>query len=449
MVTVRNGDERILKILGTKPVDEKATYRISQYAFVYRENDRCFVRHMLTGRIAELTGEENALLESAKENGISGDALSASNGDALVASHILVPQTSNDLQTYQTVMLVLQNAARAIKGIKNYTILPTTACNARCVYCYEEGFASQTMSAETADRTVDFISRTRRDGPIKLIWFGGEPLAAHTAITRICEGLKDRSISYSSEMITNATLMTAERIEEAKTLWNLKKAQVSVDGLPADYEKRKHYVDAKAHNYDALIQALHRMLDAGIDVTLRCNYDRENYPGLRQFAESIRAEFGDTDLLHLYFAMLFQERDTDDCICLHRSVNELREELNATGLTHRPKAKKPFHIKTNHCMADSFGDSVVIDPNGQLFRCEHLPGQKPFGTVLDDPYRYSMPEGWSEPDERCRNCCFLPDCTPFYRNGCPDYTEYCREFKRSDTEYEIRQAVKDFKAHNE
>ncbi len=441
MNNIRSGAERIIKILGTRPIDGKATYRVSRYSYDYWKGTRCYIKQTLTGQIVELSDEEAALYQTAKENGISGAVLSTSNGNDLVACRILTPENSDELQTYQTIMLILQNAARTEKGIRKYTILPTTACNARCVYCYEEGMPCHTMSYETADQTVGFISRTRQEGPIKLIWFGGEPLAAPAIISRICTGLKERKLPFSSTMITNATLMTEELAKEAIEIWGLTKAQVSVDGLQIDYERRKNYVDPSRHNYETLLLALHRMIDAGIKINLRCNYDRKNFHGLKQFAEDIRTEFGQTDQLNLYFAMLFQEQHSQECVGLHRDMRALQQTLEKEGLMGSLHKKKKIGLRTNHCMADSFGDSIVIDPNGMLYNCEHLPGQKPLGSVTDNPFRYSMPKGWEEPDDSCKKCCFLPECTPFYKNSCPDYFEDCYGVKCIDAEYEIERVI--------
>lgn len=116
------------------------------------------------------------------------------------------------------------------KGLASYVILPTTGCNARCVYCYEEGYAVKTMTSETADRLVDFICETRYDDTVKLRWFGGEPLANAKIISYICKGLQERGVPYKSSMVTNASLLTKELAHEAKELWHLERVQVSLDG---------------------------------------------------------------------------------------------------------------------------------------------------------------------------------------------------------------------------
>ena len=42
----------------------------------------------------------------------------------------------------------------------SFVVLPTTACNARCFYCYEEGMVPQRMTTETAEQVARYILRT-------------------------------------------------------------------------------------------------------------------------------------------------------------------------------------------------------------------------------------------------------------------------------------------------
>ena len=50
----------------------------------------------------------------------------------------------------------------------------------------------------------------------------------------------------------------------------------------------------------------------------------------------------------------------------------------------------------------------------------------------------SDPRASLEADDKCRECPFLPECTPFCKHGCPDWFEYCREFKCVDTDEQIK-----------
>ena len=80
---------------------------------------------------------------------------------------------------------------------------------------------------------MEFIEKTRWQDTVTLLWFGGEPLAGSKIISRICRGLREKSIPFRSKIITNATLMSPELLEEAVSDWRVESAQVSVDGLRA------------------------------------------------------------------------------------------------------------------------------------------------------------------------------------------------------------------------
>ena len=98
-------------------------------------------------------------------------------------------------------------------------------------------------------------------------------------------------------------------------------------------------------------------------------------------------------------------------------------------------------------MADSNGKHVVIDPDGFLYHCEHLPDNVPFAHISDnDLIIGSDNRTYMNDDDKCRQCCFLPYCTPFFRNACPNWSQYCYEVKCVDKEDNIR-TIEDI--HNE
>lgn len=118
----------------------------------------------------------------------------------------------------------------------------------------------------------------------------------------------EKGVPFRSKLITNATFMTPELLEEAVTLWHLDTVQVSVDGERKDYEARKQYVNPTAYHYEAMMEAVGRMLEKGIRVTLRCNYDGENLDGLKHFIDDVKDQFGCPENLSIYPAMLFQAK---------------------------------------------------------------------------------------------------------------------------------------------
>jgi len=435
MRIIRQGDQRISKILGKREISGKLQYRLSRYALLGQVGERFFVRNVFTGMNAELTAGEWKCLQEVSGSQTDGERLLQNKMEDLVRQGVLLSEEQDELKQFEAVSVILSNLTGTPKGINNYVILPTLACNARCVYCYEMGMPVSTMSLETAERVAEFIARTKSAGEINVTWFGGEPLTARPVISKICALLREKGIGYRSVMVTNATLVTEEVAKEAATDWHVKRVQVSVDGKRKDYEERKLYYAPEKHNYDTLIKAIHHLLDAGVDVILRCNYDGDNLRGMKEFLDEMREEFGNSEKLFLYFGMLYQEQKTEKCIETYRKVFDLRRYLDRTGMHYQKPDRDEFRFKVNYCMADAPGNSVVIHPDGKLNHCEELCAKMEMGSIFEDDFKFTMMSGTKKAHQDCRECPFLPECKPFRRNQCPDWFPYCREFKEIESEY--------------
>ena len=192
-------------------------------------------------------------------------------------------------------------------------------------------------------------------------------------------------------------------------------------------------------HYDAMMRAVGLLLERGIKVTLRCNYDAGNKDGLTEFFDDVKTRFGSPDNLSVYPAILFQAHEEEGCVDLYHEKQTMNAYLRELGLKKKDNTSKPHKLKLNLCGADSGDKSVVIAPDGRLYHCEHLPGNTAFGSVFDRQSAVCSDERAKLPaDERCRTCCFLPECTPFFRNGCPDYFENCREYRQIETDDALR-----------
>ena len=443
MKIIDNGNENISKIIENKNIDDKAFFRLSNFSYVFSIENRNFIRYTLTGMIIEFSDDEWSIINEAKAHKIKGSKLQKSGLSDLVKKRILVELDTDEYQQYKLAVYILKTMSKKINGVKVYTILPTTACNARCIYCYEEGMNVQTMSKDTADSVIDFICRTKRNDLIWLQWFGGEPLLSKDIISYICRKLYEKDIYFNSKITTNASLFTKELVKEAKDIWNLKSAQISADGKRHDYELRKKYYNPSVHNYDSMMNAIAYLLDEGISVAVRCNYDSENLQGIEEFLEDIKVRFGNSKKLFIYFAMIFQERDKKESVALQKELVNIIRYSREEGLKIVRFMEKDFHLKINYCMADSEGEAVAIDPNGFLYNCEHLPGHSPFANVRDKQIDIKSDiRAYIQANEKCQRCCFLPYCTPFLRNGCLSWDRHCYEFRCIEMDYILEQIIK-------
>lgn len=445
MNVIKQGDSRVAKIINKKKLDTEAQYRVSLYTYSYSENGRYLVLNTLTKEVTELTEAEWKAFEQVRIGAASYDFIAGNGLEQLALSRYIVESDCDEVKQYNSVVFILKTMAREKPGLKSYTILPTTGCNARCVYCYEEGYAVKTMTKETADRLIDFIRETRHDDKITLSWFGGEPTVCAKTISYICSELEKREVPFKSKMVTNASLITKELAHEMKELWKLGFVQVSLDGARQDYELRKRYTNPGIHNYDVVMQAIKHLADEGIRISLRCNFDGENFGRLKGFIDEIRERFGEYDNVSLYLALLNQEKDKESCVELYEKMFKLNDYISKTGLKHSGKKRRESKIRCNYCMADSMDQSIVIIPDGTIYNCEHLPEYNTWGNIFDgvtDQARFDELKKPVPVDEKCANCPFLPECTPFYKNGCPGWFEKCYEYNCLKTDHSLHTLLK-------
>ena len=424
MKQLAKGDGRVVKIIQKNKLRTDAAYRLSRFVYAMETPEGAALKHLLTKQVFALDAGEWAAVSAAD--------LSVPAARELAKGCFLVEADYDELSRYGLVLSALHTLEKKEPGIAAYTVLPTTGCNARCVYCYEEGWPVKTMSPETADAVADFICRTKRAGKIRLDWFGGEPLLGAGTISRICRALRERGVEYDSGIITNATLLTPELVKEAVELWHLKKAQVSMDGARADYEARKKYAHPAVHNYDTAMDAAALLADSGVNVVIRCNYDAGSLPRVKEFFADCADRFAGRKI-SVYLAQLFQSSTEEENAALYREEARAGETLQALGLEAAPRNDKRPRI--NFCMADSGGRSVIIDPEGGLHLCEHQISDAPIGTIWEESPVFPVPA--VEPAEECKTCTFLPECTGFRKNGCPVKVAACRTQMAIRTEQEL------------
>ena len=430
MKMLSRGDGRVVKTVQKQRLTPEKAYRLSSYCLVHETEGAALLKNTLTRQAAALSPAEWA---AARAGDLSGPA-----AQELARLRFLVEEDYDEYAAYMLALRVLRSLEKREAGIESYTILPTTGCNARCVYCYEEGWRTSAMTEETADAVAAFIVRTKRAGSIHIKWYGGEPLCAPQTVSRICRALREKDVAYESSIITNATLLTPALADEAVGLWKLRYAQVSLDGARADYEARKRYLNPRLHNYDAAMAGAALLAERGVKVTLRCNFDAENLPGLPAFFADCAERFGGFENVGGYLEQLFQSSGTENGEALYRAAEEAAKR--AAGLRFSRPGSISESLKTHHCIADSGGKGVVIDPSGGLYLCEHMSG-KPFATIRDE--EIAFPHLAVQTAESCRTCPFLPDCTPFRKTGCPVKNTACRTQMELLTVRELEKLYRD------
>ncbi len=410
MIEIRKTDPLLAKILPPACPAEGVTYVPSQYALAFTHGGKHYVFHNLTKQCIE--GE---LPSSCRAGEGCAD---------LIKARFLVPEGKDECATYNQISSLVRAYSKK-KDTRGFLILPTLGCNARCVYCYEEGMKPVTMTPETVEQVIRFITEQNDSGRVSLGWFGGEPLLGEKTIDRICEGMREAGIEYTSRMTSNGSLITPEIIRKMTGDWKLGKIQISMDGAREDYIRRKNYYAGHDY-YSKVMEAVSAMSEAGIAVNIRCNVDEENWEGMPRFFDDLRTGVSNKDRVSVYFAPLNTVRLGNNDVAIWEKIRDSRQLIEEAGFRCQPFLRLNLRFRACRCMAD--GGSVVITPEGSLYPCEHCPEEGRYGDIWQGAADADARKEFCRVDrtrEKCRSCPFLPDCTSFA--ACPVEDHDCRE----------------------
>ena len=424
MIEIRKPDAMLVKLLPPFSLHSGITYSPSRFAIFFENNGKGYVFNNLTKQCIE---------------GDLPESVQAGEGyDELITAQFLVPSDKDECAYYNQISALMRAYSRK-KGFRGYTILPTLGCNARCIYCYEEGMNQTTMTWEIVEQTIRFILDTHEGDKVNLSWFGGEPLLYPNIIDQICEGLYEAGLEYKSSMISNGSLITPEIIKKMANDWKLGHIQISMDGAEEDYKCRKAYCSYDDYYY-SVMSYISSMSEVGISVTIRCNVDEDNWNRITQFLDDLKAGITHKEKVSVYFGPLNACRMGSKDLAMWEKIRDARCLIEDAGFRSAPFMGLGLGFRTNHCMAD--GGSVVIAPDGSLYPCEHCPPESRFGDIWNGTTDEEAKKKFCRVDrtrEKCKTCPFLPDCTSFAT--CPVQDTHCREVRELMAIDELKRMV--------
>ena len=312
--------------------------------------------------------------------------------------------------------------------INSFVVFTTTACNARCAYCFEQGMKPETMTIETAENLVQFIkNRYNPNFPVKIQWFGGEPLLNTNVMDYITTRLSEMEITYETTIVTNAFLFNEENITKINDKWKLRHAQITIDGLNDIYNSTKNYVYSDVDAFMTVINNIHNLLEnTDCIITIRINISNENIFHIYDTISYLKEEFEKylTKQLNIYTHLLYDMNKTIDGFEEeYERIREISRVIDDCDFNHLSleKTLKRTPIYKN-CMAFD-GTSVAVLPNGKLNICEHALPEDMFGDIICGITNNEVIEKWQTLNGNeinfCKEtCCPIhPICAKFYH--CP------------------------------
>ena len=410
MKEIRKPDAALARLILPQKPQSGITYIPSQFVLPFAHNGKQYAFNMLTKQCLETE--------------LPDSAHAGEGSDPLIEAMFLVPEGKDECAFYESISKMMRLYAQK-KGVPAYTILPTLACNARCVYCYEEGRKQIKMTPEVVEQTIRYILDTRTKEEISLNWFGGEPLLCPEIIDHMCDVLSEAKVPFKSFIISNGSLITPSILDKMLHRWNLKRAQISMDGAEEDYINRKRFY-RNSDQYHFVMDAISRLSAAGITVSVRVNVDDGNWNGIPRFMDDMKNYVENKDNVYVYFSPLMDVRCGRNDLGFWQKILDARPLIENAGFRALPYSEPSLKFQTNHCMADS--GCLVIEPDGSLYSCEHCPSNGRFGDVFNGITDEKVMREFCRADrtrEMCRKCTFLPECTSFA--SCPWQDTHCRE----------------------
>lgn len=304
-------------------------------------------------------------------------------------------------------------------AIPIYRILVTTACNARCSYCFEEGIRFESMDIQTADALVSFILKESRDfSKIKIQWFGGEPLMNINIIKYITKKLdKDFQGDIIYSIITNGSLLTRNVARELVEL-GVKKAQITLDGDKKVYEESKKYIN-KNITFESIINNIASALEEGLAIVVRLNYDKNTMPSVKRLIEYIGTRFSHCKNFSCYPYPIYGTYNNLLKQCSNKSdLFDLHTQIIKAGIVDVDRLfRSALGTKIGPCMAYS-KKSFFISPRGELFKCS-IDMKNNVGNVFEGVVENNYFYKWCnlELTDTCLSCDLLPICQGGCRAG--------------------------------
>lgn len=332
----------------------------------------------------------------------------------LIQLRYLVPENTDEYKLFLQVYNIVDKFTSK-NYINGFNIFITTDCNARCFYCFEAGVKKEHMTEETAKDVVKYIKKVSAGKRVSIRWFGGEPLYNIEAIDVIAKGLKEQGISFSSYITTNGYLFDKNIIERAKNIWNLKYAQITIDGTETNYNRIKNYIYKDVNSpYKRVLSNIHDLLKKGIDVNVQINLYKE-YDDIDILIDELSNEFSSFSGFKICPNCIVDNKNKSSFSVLEKEMQlqkffSVIEKLKKENLY--PKSKLNLNILGNVCMANDKHHTLIL-PNGDLAKCDLHYDKSVYGSIYSETINSGIIESYNEKHplgDLCRTCACLPNC---------------------------------------
>lgn len=333
------------------------------------------------------------------------------------------------------------------KATPNFLVVPSYACNLKCIYCYEQTYiingTTDIDSLEMVDLQFDRIDKImniyeekygKPKDEIRITIMGGEPLLRCNikTINYIFEQAYKRK--YTVDIVSNGVDLNYYIDLFNKYKDTLNHIQITVDGIKEIHDKRRIFHDGRG-SFDLIMNNIKLAVENNILIVLRVNVDSTNIKELSSLADTLVEEFNFNKKLQPYLYLL----QDGGCSGEQNIVNEKigietifeLENKNPNMAIFRKKFHPENFIESifndiayqpvlRHCGAAK--NQFILDCKSNVYKCWHGIGNNNYRVGTFYP-KYELDEkkinDWFNRSvtiiPKCKNCKYRYICG----TGCP------------------------------
>ncbi|MBI5346220.1 MAG: radical SAM protein [Chlamydiae bacterium] len=364
-------------------------YKFSLFNHLFEHNDYLYAFNSTTSILIKLPQKNKQAFECISQ---AKSYLENNLFKLLIKYGFIISKDDDEIAKIRTNIM----AARFKTDSLSLTIMTTDFCNFKCPYCYEGEEKKRINLTEPVQdeilKILDILSS--RIIQFKIMWLGGEPLCALNIIENLSEkaiGLcEKKNIKFSAGIITNGYLLTEATVKKLKK-YHVEAIQVTVDGYKEVHDRTRILLNGKG-TYDKIFKNIEVALKYYDKITIRVNIDRNNFKSAKDFLHDLKKKNLEKNL-PIYFAKIFTSPFYKDKSILTQEEflniqDELYQEMDMLGFSY-PNFKLYPKLQANNCTATK-ALSFVVDPSGQLYKCDSDIGDKTktIGNVFDISYSF-------------------------------------------------------------
>jgi uncharacterized protein len=308
-------------------------------------------------------------------------------------------------------------------------IVPSQSCPAKCAYCFGPHQGHSHMRQDTIASIASWQQNQAEDGPLEIIFHGGEPLVPgagfyREALPALLQGISNRKIHFS--MQSNVWLLD----EELCSLFREYRVALgtSLDGPEEinDGQRGKGY-------FRRTMASINLARDYGLDVGCICTFTAQSAPRAREIFDFFKVE-GLNFTVHAAVPSL-RYRHSDRWALSVPEYGELMVSLFDRYLDHLSSIRiNTFDILCQSISKqsggictfnDCLGHYLSVGPDGAVYPCQRFAGIRKFslGNVHDFHERSDLAQApaWQRladrqihVDSECSDCPYTRIC----RGGC-------------------------------